>query len=55
MGTKQYIVTTPDGTEVEAFNLRKFCRENNLNVGAMSSVIAGKHKHHKGFKARHKE
>lgn len=52
---KYYVMTMPDGEEIEVFNLRKFCRENNLNVGAMSSVITGKKNHHKGYKARNKE
>jgi hypothetical protein len=52
---KHYIVTTPDGEEIEVFNMRKFCRENNLHVGHMTSVVTGNLDHHKGYKARYKE
>lgn len=52
---KQYIITTPDGTEVEVFNLSKFCRDNGLNSGKMYLVVTGYRKQHKGYKARYKE
>lgn len=52
---KYYIVTLPDGEEIEVFNLHKFCRENDLVRSHLYAVIAGKRKHHKGYKARHKE
>lgn len=55
MATKQYIVTTPDGEEIEVFNLHKFCRDNGLNSGKMYLVVTGYRKRHKGYKARHKE
>lgn len=53
--SKYYIVTLPDGEEMEVFNLRKFCREFGLEDTAMHGVIAGKCNHHKGYKAKHKE
>lgn len=49
---KYYIVTTPDGEETKVFNLRKFCRENNLDHGNMHSVVTGRCKQYKGYKAR---
>lgn len=52
---KYYIVTTPDGEEIEVFNLRNFCRENDINPCHLHDVIAGKQNHHKGYKARYKE
>ena len=53
--SKHYIVTTPDGEEIEMFNLKKFCRENDLHSSSMSGVAQGKWKQHKGYKARYKE
>lgn len=52
---KYYIVTTPDGKEIEVFNLQKFCRENNLHGGNMHSVVKDNRDHYKGYKARYKE
>ena len=52
---KYYIVTTPDGEEIEVFNLKKFCRENDLSHKHLSAVTTGKRKHHKGYKAKYKE
>jgi len=38
-----------NGEEVVVFNLRKFCRDNNLDQGAMTRVNSGKQKTHKGY------
>lgn len=46
---KSYSFTNPDGKTVEVFNLRKFCRENDLNQGCMGLVASGKRKTHKGW------
>lgn len=40
----------PSGSGVTITNLRKFCRDNNLDCGCMSRVISGKSSHHKGWK-----
>lgn len=53
--SKHYIVTTPDGEEIEVFNLKKFCRDNVLNDSNMFKVVKGEYKQHKGYKARYKE
>ena len=50
----EWIVTTPNGIEIEIKNLEKYCRENKLNRGAMGAVSKGKSKHHKGYKCREK-
>jgi len=50
---KKYIVTFPDGHEVIVIGLTAFCRENNLDQGAMANVTNGTNKHHKYFKCRH--
>jgi hypothetical protein len=35
--------------KIDVFNLRKFCRDNNLDQGAMTRVNSGKQIQHKGF------
>lgn len=52
---KYYIVTTPDGEEIEVFNLSKFCRENDIAQRPLWEVAVGKRKQYKGYKARYKE
>lgn len=44
---KKIILTDPNGNEFIVNNLSEFCRNNNLNQGAMSCVLNGKLKHHK--------
>lgn len=51
---KEYIVTTPDGIEIEVLNLSDYCKENDLNRSKMYSVAAGERNHHKNFKCRKK-
>ena len=40
----------PNGTEKIVTGIRNFCREYNLNVGAMCAVARGQSAHHKGWK-----
>ena len=47
---KTYTFTSPEGIHIEVFGLRDFCVQNNLNVGAMSEVFAGKRTAYKGWK-----
>jgi hypothetical protein len=47
---KPFACISPSGIAVKAVNLRQFCIKNNLNSGAMWSVIHGKIPHHKGWK-----
>jgi hypothetical protein len=47
--SRTWIITYPNGTTRVVKNLKKFCRENNLNDTHMSSVSKGKLKSHKGF------
>ncbi len=44
-----YIITTPTGDSIITDNLKKFCRENNLDDGHMYKVLSGKCKHHKNY------
>lgn len=50
--SKIYVFINPQGEKVEVFNLRKFCRENNLHQGHMNAVHQEKqHFHqHKGWR-----
>ena len=50
----KYKVSTPEGNEFTIDNLRRFCRENDLNRAHMKSVVKGKRKHHKSWQIRHK-
>ncbi len=49
---KKYKLTDVEGTVTIVENLRKFCRENDLNVSAIHKVIKGDRKQHKGFTCR---
>lgn len=40
-------ITLPNGDNVEVLNLKEYCRQNNLNNGAMVQVAKGKLKHYK--------
>jgi len=52
---KNYVVTTPDGKEIKVCGLKKFCRDHNLNAGAMFQLVTGSgHSYqHKGYKCRY--
>jgi hypothetical protein len=45
--SKKWLITKPDGEELEIKNLQKYCKENNLNASKMCSVASGLRKHHK--------
>ena len=47
------VAIDPDGKEYRFYNLTRFCRDNNLNQGAMSAVALGKKQHHKGWTVRY--
>jgi hypothetical protein len=46
---KRYQFVSPNGDKVTVFNLRRFCRENNLNASHMAQVALGKENQHKGW------
>jgi group I intron endonuclease len=52
---KHYIVTKPDGTEIEVHNLTRFCRENGLEYAQLGQVVRGRQGQHRGWKARRKD
>lgn len=47
---RTWLVTDSYGNSEIITNLKKFCRENNLNSGTMCQVGKGKFKQHKGYK-----
>lgn len=47
--SKEWDITFPDGHQEIIMNLRKFCKENNLNYGNAQHVASGRKKTHKGF------
>lgn len=61
--SRSFIITRPDGEVLEIFNLSKFCRENNLHLGAMHEMATGRirkcrntpRNHHKGFLCKYNE
>ena len=48
--SKNWLIITPDNEKIQIKNLAKYCRENNLHNGHMSSIAHGKRNHHKGYK-----
>lgn len=48
--SKEYIITNPEGEVYVIKNLRKFCRDNNLDRGNLQRVAKGKTTHCKGWK-----
>ena len=45
-----YTMVSPEGEVVKLKNLVQFCKDNNLNIGCMRHVVAGRNKQHKGWK-----
>ena len=45
--SRKWLITKPNGEELEIKNLQKYCKENNLNNSKMCSVASGLRKHHK--------
>lgn len=48
--SKKWIVTKPNGEQINVINLFKFCAENDLSSSHMSNVAKGKRQQHKGYK-----
>jgi len=48
--SKPFRLLSPSGEIEEGINISKFCRENDLDRGHISSVLNGKRKSHKGYK-----
>jgi hypothetical protein len=47
---KKFSIMSPDGTIVHGENIRKFCRENNLDQRHFFKVLTGTRNHHKGWR-----
>lgn len=50
--SKSYIVIDPSGNYITVKNLNRFCKENDLNQGAMSSIARGLSNTHKGWSCK---
>jgi hypothetical protein len=47
--SKKYKLISPEGMIIEIKNLTQFAKENNLNIGCLQHVVAGRNKSHKGW------
>ena len=52
---KDYSFIGPQNKTIQVHNLRKFCRENNLNSSHMVQVAKGKEQQHKGWKVEYEK
>jgi group I intron endonuclease len=50
--SKLYTVTSPSGDSFDIVNLCQFCKDNNLNQGAMGAIARGKPSKHKGWSVK---
>lgn len=48
---KEFRAVAPDGEIITEKGLSRFCKEHNLNLGCMSSVLSGRITSHKGWRA----
>lgn len=46
---KACVLRSPTGERVEVACMSDFCRDNGLNSGGLSMMVAGKYKHHHGW------
>ena len=49
---KKFLVTKPNGEQIEVFNMAEFCRQNNLRKECLHSTIKNNWSHH-GYKAQY--
>jgi group I intron endonuclease len=54
VGSREYVLYSPDGKEYDIKNLKKFCGEYNLVYRYMSATIRGKQGQHKGWTGKSK-
>ena len=48
--SKEYTLINPNGEMVKIKNLTKFARDNNLSIGCLEQLVAGRNKTHRGWK-----
>lgn len=48
---RTYFFLSPDNVEVMIFNLKKFCREHDLDLSSMLKVSKGRYRSYKGWRA----
>lgn len=51
--SKNWIVTTPEGIEIEVNNLHQFCKKNNISSSVLGDVAKNKRTHHKQWICRY--
>lgn len=51
---KYYVVTRPDGTKVEVFGLKPFCKIEKVCNSGLFKVLSGQYKQFKGYKVERK-
>lgn len=54
INSKEYIITFPNGQQIQIKNMREFCKEYNLSASKMCLVAQGKRNHHKNYKCDYK-
>lgn len=52
--SKSYIVTNPEGVEIEVSNLEKYCRDNNISSSIRNIAIGRVKTHYSGYSCRYK-
>lgn len=53
--SRNWIVTTPKGEQIQIYGLKDFCQNNDLNYDCMLFTSTGRTKQHKGFTCRRLE
>ena len=51
---KHYKANSPSGVTIEFYNMRQFCRDNELDSGSMSKLLSGKIDNYKGWTRQEK-
>lgn len=52
VGAGRYRVTRPDGSTIRIVNLAQFCRDNDLPVEPMYSIVGGRQMAHQGWRVK---
>lgn len=52
--SRSFIITFPDGRKEKVFNLSKFCRDNDLHLGAMHEMATGRIREGRSLRTHHK-
>lgn len=52
--SKTWIITTPNGDNIEVFNLKQWCEDNGLGYTSLYNSLNTKKKTYKGYSIKHK-